>query len=136
MILIACIDDDYGMMFNNRRQSRDRILTGRILEMTRGRRFFVSRYTAALFTGAEDSVTIVDEPFVQAGKGDFVFAEDLLPGAYEDGLEKIVLFRWNRRYPADRVFDIPMAEHGWKLAGTSEFKGSSHDKISEEEYVR
>ena len=34
MILIACIDDDNGMMFNNRRQSRDRELTGRIRELT------------------------------------------------------------------------------------------------------
>ena len=34
MILIVCVDDHNGMMFNHRRQSQDRILRGDILELT------------------------------------------------------------------------------------------------------
>ena len=37
MILIVCVDDHNGMMFNHRRQSQDRILRGDILELTEGK---------------------------------------------------------------------------------------------------
>ena len=34
MKLIAIIDDNYGMMFNNRRQSKDSVLIDRIIEIS------------------------------------------------------------------------------------------------------
>ena len=34
MILMICVDDKNGMLFHNRRQSRDRALTGHILHLT------------------------------------------------------------------------------------------------------
>ena len=34
IIVIACFDDTGGMMFNRRRQSQDRVLRERIVEMT------------------------------------------------------------------------------------------------------
>ena len=37
MVLIVCVDDHNGMMFNHRRQSQDRILRGDILELTEGK---------------------------------------------------------------------------------------------------
>jgi len=136
MILIACIDDDNGMMFNNRRQSRDRELTGRIRELTAAGTLHVSSYTGQLFDGTDHNLEFDDDPFVHAGRGEFVFAEDIRPGPYEEGLEQIILFRWNRRYPSDVKFDIPLSDHGWKLVRSREFAGSSHDKISEEVYRR
>ena len=33
MILIACVDDNLGMLFNNRRQSMDRVLRARLLKL-------------------------------------------------------------------------------------------------------
>ena len=35
MILIVCVDDDYGMAFNHRRQSSDRVVTAEILRIPR-----------------------------------------------------------------------------------------------------
>ena len=35
MIWIAIVDNSMGMLFNHRRQSRDRVLVQRILEITR-----------------------------------------------------------------------------------------------------
>lgn len=32
MEVFACVDDNYGLMFNKRRQSRDRIVTDHILQ--------------------------------------------------------------------------------------------------------
>ena len=37
MILIACVDDKFGMLFNRRRQSQDRMLRERVLRLTDGK---------------------------------------------------------------------------------------------------
>ena len=49
MNLIVCIDDRGGMLFNRRRQSSDRYVTERILDMARDGRLLVNSYTAKLF---------------------------------------------------------------------------------------
>ena len=53
---------------------------------------------------------------------------------YEKWIEKLMIFKWNRVYPKDFEFDIDLSE--WKLSQSSEFKGSSHDNITMEVYVR
>ena len=52
----------------------------------------------------------------------------------ESRLDEIVLYHWNRVYPADYYFDIDL--HGWTLADQKEFKGFSHDKITREIWTR
>ena len=42
MIAIVCIDDNGGMMFNNRRQSRDVILLEKIIEITKGSKLWLN----------------------------------------------------------------------------------------------
>ena len=39
MILITCVDDAGGLLFNNRRQSQDRILRKEILAQVSGQNF-------------------------------------------------------------------------------------------------
>ena len=53
MIAIVCIDDQAGLMFNHRRQSKDRILLEKVLLITKGNRLFVSPYTAKQFSAEE-----------------------------------------------------------------------------------
>ena len=72
----------------------------------------------------------------KARPGDFCFIENVAPSAYEDKIEKIILYRWNRNYPGDLYFDIPLEEHGWKLIETDDFAGRSHEKITKEVYER
>ena len=38
MKIIVCVDNQNGMMFNHRRQSQDRVLRKRILELTGGKK--------------------------------------------------------------------------------------------------
>ena len=52
----------------------------------------------------------------------------------ETEIEKIIAFRWNRRYPADFRLDLCLA--GWTREEVREFPGTSHEKITEETYVR
>lgn len=135
MILIACVDDYFGMLFNNRRQSQDRLLRERILQLTTGNRLWMNQYSAKQF---EPMPQInVDDCFLnEAAPGDYCFAENVNILPYENWIEKIILYNWNRKYPADLYFNIPLQEHGWKLLETTDFVGSSHDKITEEIYTR
>ena len=133
MILIVCVDDAGGLCFNRRRQSQDRVLRARML--ARWGRLWMNVYTAGQF-GPGDAVA-VDEDFLEkAGPGEACFAEG--PEAVEalERAEKLVLYRWNRRYPSDCRFPLDLEERGWHLEAAAEFAGSSHEKITEEVYTR
>ncbi len=132
MYLIAVIDDRSGMLFNNRRQSRDRVLCERILSFAEEGRLLMNSYSAGIFRDATGKITVDDDFLQKAGKGDYCFCENSLPD--ENEVEKIILFKWNRKYPADYYFDMDLT--AWNLAETEEFVGYSHDKISMEVYVR
>lgn len=136
MILIVCTDDDNGMAFANRRQSQDRLLRERLLQLSGGK-LWLNAYSAKQFSSEESADFTIDECFLEhAGADDFCFAETTDPAPYEERIEKLILYRWNRRYPASLHFSIPLAEHGWKLVSTEDFKGHSHETITEEVYVK
>lgn len=136
MILIVCTDDDNGMAFANRRQSQDRLLRERLLRLSGGK-LWLNAYSAKQFSPEESAGFTVDEDFLEhAGAGDYCFAEITDPTPYEARMEKIILYRWNRRYPASLHFAIPLAEHGWKRVSTEDFNGHSHETITEEVYVK
>ncbi|MCC8067352.1 MAG: ribonuclease Z [Clostridiales bacterium] len=132
MILIAAIDDHGGMMFHHRRQSRDRIMIEKILAVCGDEKIRMSAYSAGLFPSA--SVIVDDEFLISAGEGELCFAEvpPLFP--FEDRIEKIFLFQWNRHYPADLYFDIDLSK--WKRIDMEEFAGFSHEKITLETYIK
>lgn len=135
MVLIVCVDDNMGMLFNRRRQSQDRVLRERVLEFTKGKHLWMNHYSLGQFGEAAQINT--DEAFMnEAAPEDYCFAEDCALEQYEQWIDKIILYKWNRRYPADMYFDIPLAEHGWHLERTEDFVGSSHEKITEEVYVK
>lgn len=136
MILIAAVDDDKGMMFNRRRQSKDGALRERILSIAEGEKLWMNAYTRRQFPEEAGRELLVDEEFLEkAGPGEYCFLENVPAAPYEDRIERIILFRWNRKYPSDTWFDIDL-EGGWKLSETREFSGSSHERITEEVYDR
>lgn len=136
MIAIICVDDNLGMMFNNRRQSQDKILRERIKEISKDSRLLMNSYSIKQFDEEDKKNIIEDENFaINAQKGDFTFFENISPKGYEKEIEKIILYRWNRKYPADFYFDIELKD-GWKLNDSYDFEGFSHEKITEEVYVR
>jgi hypothetical protein len=135
MILITCIDDGGGLLFNGRRQSQDRVLRGEILAQTGGRPLWMDAYSASLFEGTGAAIR-VDEAFLEkAGPGEYALLEDREAAPYEDRIEKIILYHWNRAYPGDLYFDIDLKK-GWTRISQRDFAGSSHDKITEEVYVK
>ena len=137
MHIIAVIDDNGGLMFNHRRQSQDRVLLDRILELSGGARLWMNAYTRKQFddTASLERVT-VDEDFLEkAAAGDFCFVENVPVLPVLRRVERVILFRWNRAYPSDRKFDLDLSAPFWTLTESRECPGRSHEKITEEVYV-
>ena len=132
MIIMTVVDDHGGLCFNQRRQSQDRKLRQRMLEIAGARGIWMDSYSASMFT---DRIHTADDFLEQAGCGDFCFVEDKAVLPYADRIEQIILFRWNRAYPADMYFDITL-DSPWKLQESHDFSGFSHDTITEEVYVK
>ena len=128
MKLIVCLDDKNGMMFNKRRQSRDRVLIENVLELCKGEKLYTNEYSSKLFP--ENSVEVFDS--IENVGNEYCFAENFTVN--EENIEEIIVYKWNRLYPADTYFNIDLA--GWNLTETVDFEGSSHEKIRREIYVR
>lgn len=131
MILIYCIDERNGLLFNNRRQSRDRLLIERVMSFANGK-MFINEFSKKLFDGY--CVTVSDEFLEMAKDGDYCFVENA--DAEIRKAEKVILYKWNRHYPSDKKFTFDLKKEGFTLVSTDNFKGSSHDKITEEVYVK
>ena len=136
MHIIVCLDDQNGMAFNYRRQSRDRVVTEDICILADGRPLWMNKKSAALFSEASCAETLrVDEDFLAAAPDDALcFVEDAPLAPLLARIDRLTIYRWNRRYPADLHFDLLL--DGWRLTGGGEFQGYSHDKITREDYAR
>ena len=133
MKVIVCVDDKGGVMFNHRRQSQDRILRERILEMTAGRTLWMNSYSAKMF-GNLPSIAVAEDFLDRADESDFCFVENISIAGHEYAVKEIILYKWNRTYPADTYFRFP-GEPKYKLTDTCDFAGSSHEKITKEVYA-
>ncbi len=135
MIVIVCVDDMLGMAFHRRRQSRDRVVTERICRDCEGRNLFLHPYSETLFEAYPDTQRKVCEEYLKlAGEGDVCFVERESLKAYESKIEKIILYRWNRRYPSDVTFDVALS--GWHLTEQEELEGFSHETITRDVYIK
>ena len=134
MIAAVCIDDNSGMLFNHRRQSQDRILREDLLREAAGGPLWVNAYSAKQFKEPPDGLRVSPDFLAEAGPGELCFVEDQDLSPWAERLEKLIVYRWNRTYPADTWFSLPL--EGWRLERTAEFAGSSHEKITKEVYVR
>lgn len=136
MKIIVCLDDNNGMLFNKRRQSRDEKILENIAELTN--ELWISPFSEKLFTSmsCEEQIhTNVDDAFLtNANNDDYCFVENekLLP--CQDKIDQLIVYKWNRKYPADFKLDLDLKE--WKLIESVDFTGKSHEKITRETYAQ
>lgn len=130
MNIIICLDDNNGMLFNNRRQSKDSEVTRKITEIVKDNRFFIHTFSTSLFN---NNYLLNDNMLDTAGENDFCFVENLPLLPHISRIRSIYVFRWNRIYPYDMATDIDFNK--LTLIRTEEFKGNSHDKITLEVYT-
>ena len=133
MNVFICIDEDGGMLFNKRRQSQDSKVREKMSEIVGESPIFMNAYSAKQFS--ENDNIVVDENFlVKAGEEEFCFIENVeIP---KNGINKIYIFNWNRKYPSDVKFEYSFAGCGLLKISTEEFPGSSHEKITLDIYGR
>lgn len=159
MRIIVCVDNRMGVCFNGRRVSRDRVVSGDILEMTRGNVLWMAPGADKLFTEVlkakeeecqepgswkkiQDTGRLEDEKkwkidrnfLEKAEEKDFCFVEGENLAGYEGKITEIVLYKWNRDYPADLFFKVDLSK--WRPEERKEFSGYSHEKITREIYNR
>lgn len=132
MRVIVCVDDNWGMLFHNRRQSRDQMLLEDIFRSAKN--IMINSFSEKLFIDYIDSVRIDDEFLINANKGEVCFVENQFLTPYLDEIEELIIYKWNRKYPADFCFDLDL--NGWNMVKQVEFSGKSHEKITKEIYVR
>ncbi len=133
MLLIACLDDNNGMMFGTRRQSKDRVLRAHMLDVCADKVLWMTPYSAAQFE--KDARVQADADYIGKMQAqDACFLED---GAFPtEPPSALLLYRWNRRYPADRYFPFDPLEAGYRLVSSEEFAGSSHERITADYYEK
>ncbi len=159
VIWMAVVDDRGGMLFGGRRQSQDRALRRRLLEVSAQSCLWVNHFTEGQFLqdlemAGETAETLtaqgagggsgfaagqlrVDDAFLEkASHGEYCFVENVAAAPYEGKIEQIFLFRWNRRYPGDFFFDIDLSDGNWNRVSSEDFAGFSHEKITMEVYSR
>ena len=129
MKIIVCLDDNGGMLFNNRRQSRDRAVCEDIIKNLDGEKLFLSPFSQLLFENYNDSICVYED-FLE--KGYICFCENQSLLQYE--ADEIIVYKWNRVYPADFYCDIDFSVYS--LSEQTEFQGNSHEKITKQIFKR
>ena len=136
MTAFICVANNNGILFNKRRVSRDKAVIADVAGELGDGFLYVSLYSAPLFDESDISVIVSSAPDESRDVGDSIFAEEIPPSRYEPSLDRLIIYRWNRDYPADFFLDFSPEKKGFKLVKTLEFKGNSHEKITKEIYER
>ena len=118
------------MIFNQRRQSRDIELCRRVLSLTAGK-LYMNAYSAKIFPES-DKIIVCEDFLEKAGENDFCFCECAIETL--ENVTGIIIYRWNRLYPADKRFTFDLEALGYTKISSEEFIGSSHPVITEEIY--
>ena len=135
MKIIVCLDDYGGMMFNFRRQSRDRVLIEDVISDLGDQKIYILKYSELLFESYVGKYEIVDD-FSELGEAAVCFVENVDVKPYIDRISAVTVYNWNRVYPRDLVFDINLEKEGFSLMSSREFQGYSHENIRKEVYER
>ena len=135
MTLLVCVDKKNGMAFHQRRQSMDRLVRADILSTVDGKALWMTPYSARQFVEPGLSLHLADAPAAQAGTDEFCFLEFPPLAPYLGRIDTLVLYRWDRIYPADQSMDLNLEEN-FHLCFTHVFSGHSHPKITKEVYER
>lgn len=133
MKLIVCVDDRMGMSFGHRRVSRDVKVYEDILQLCDGADLYMEQSSLVLFEEFQAENIKVSDGTAVPEEDAYYFAEHMQK-MEEAQIGEIILYRWNRKYPANEYFTIRLER--WSLTSAVEFAGKSHEKITREIWER
>lgn len=120
MKIIVCVAKNNGILFNHRRVSRDVKVLEDIADNTPN--LVLSQYSMELF-----------EEIKLSCKGDiYKFIEEEFDDI--DLVDEIILYHWNRAYPADVFLKFNKKE--FELIESRDFEGNSHERITKEIWIK
>ena len=125
MTVIICVDNNGGILCNGKRQSKDRIFRKYLLDIVekKNSRIAMLPYTYSQFKEDEGKeLTDVKEEF--SFDEDYIFLERAIPILWEK-VNNLILCCWNRDYPADEYFNLPIGVE-CILQKTEEIVSDSH----------
>lgn len=148
MKVIVCVDNNGGMSFNDRRQSKDEKVITATISMTQNinpkdhNRLWMNAYTARMFGFGRRKYAsldiMVDEDFLAHAdrENDYCFVEVGSLKEYADKIDTLIIFRWNRTYPADTFFDLDARIPAWQCVEIDKLYAETHPEMTLEIYER
>ena len=76
MIAIVCLDENNGMFFNERRQSKDRYVIRDIVHMVENNTLYINEYSKELFKNKKANIQISEDYFNQVSDNEYCFIEN------------------------------------------------------------
>lgn len=149
MNIIIITDDNNGISFNKRRQSKDIRLREQMLKYIKDKnsKLIMNSYSFEQFSEDDliqnniflnsiikvnDDISNLPENAIENDA--YYFFENSYVSLYKNIIDEIVIFNWNTRYPADEYFDMSLEDY--LLSSLTEFEGNSHKKITMEVYKK
>ena len=132
MKLIVCVDDNFGISFNKRRQSFDTLQMEDVKKIILNKKVYLTSYTYDLYKSMDLNFEIIDEDTEFLNDSFFIYEGDFIEKVFENVTE-IICYYWNRNYPFDKTFEDFKS---FKEIDNFSFKGKSHDKITRKKYVK
>ncbi len=125
MKVIVCVDDNLGILFNNRRVSKDKLIIEDIKKTTN--EINIDIYSISLFEGFKTNITSE----LTFGYN-FIEKDSLLNK--EALISEITIYYFNRKYPSSLKLELDL--NLYKIVEQYEFVGNSHEKITKVIYRR
>lgn len=134
MIICFCVSKNHGLMFNNRRVSSDINIIDDIIKMAQNeeKQVFMNLKSQKLFEnypGVHCSTDYISSAKEADG---IIFAEEDIMNDISGNVEKVIIYNFNRNYPADVTLDISAFNSPVEMV---EFVGNSHELITKYVYL-
>ncbi len=135
MTVIFFLDDNKGMLFNNRRQSRDAVALEDIGTYLQGE-LHITEFSEKYISCSGLPYKVVSSLEINDDNEAFYLVENYSVKDQLVKIDRIIIYWWNRTYPSDMQIDFEPIEYGFTLKSQFEFAGKSHEKITREIFER
>ena len=136
MILIFTLDDNNATQFCGKRQSTDSEVATHILDFANNAPIYMKEKSKSFFNTAIRSCSqfVFVDNFNDVPEDAVCFIEEVVSDEILNKVDLMLVYRWNRVYPSvvkDRLNLDDYTKHF-----IESFKGSSHNQITTELYMR
>lgn len=134
MVIVACIDKLGNIALNTNGQINHLIFLVR-LKMISNEALLYMSYNSYLQFGCYPMIMIDDNFLDIAGEDSYCFVEDTDITPYIDRIDKIILYKWNKKFSSKLKFDNSILNK-FNIVSQKSFYGDHFLKISEEVYEK